>query len=165
MVVALDTTLRALNIATLVRRGQVGWQRIEDARVNGADIFIGAGVTRYDETFPDIDLCAEIEALFGFVLGLNTNLANLPVEGAWFNDFDEPFADNAWVRVGIPQQGGVYLILSATNETIAIGDKLMCVDGVFAVAMTADNYQMIAEQAVVGAANTRRYLYARWVKN
>jgi hypothetical protein len=165
MVVALDSTLRTLNISTLVRRGSVGWPRIENGRCNGADIFIGAAITRYSETFPDIDLCAEIEAIFGFVLGLDTSRANLPENGAWYNDYDQPFSDNAWVMIGIPEHGGVYFVLSATNTTIAVGDKLKCVDGVFSVADTNDNYQMIAEEAKTGAANTRKYFYARWVKN
>jgi len=112
-----------------------------------------------------IDLCAEQEALFGFILGLNPALNAIPAEGAWFNDFDNLIADNIWVQVGIPQQGGVYLVLSETNTAFQIGMKLKCVDGCFQEADTNDNYQMIAEEAIAAAANTRRYFWARWVKN
>lgn len=165
MTVALGTTLINLQISTLIKKGSVGWQRIEDGYTNGVDIFIGAAVTRFGETRPDTDLCSAIEAIWGFVVGLNTNLKNLPDGGAWFNDFDNPFANNVWIRVGIPQTLGIYLVLSATNVNIAIGAKIYCVDGVFTNATTDLNYQMIAEQAVTGAGNTRKYFYASWVKN
>jgi hypothetical protein len=163
MTVALGTTLIDLGIKTLVKFG--GWDRIEDAYTTGTDIFIGAGVTRFGETKPNIDLCAEVEVLWGFVLGYNKQLNTIDSQGYFYRDYDNPFVASKWVLVGIPKQSAVYLILSATNTTIAIADKLKCVDGVFAVADTNDNYQMIAEEAVTAAANTRKYFYARWVKS
>lgn len=163
MAVALGTTLINKAIKTLIKYG--GWERIEDAKTNGTDIYIGAGVTRKGETKPDIDLCGEIEALWGFVLGYNRQLNTIDDEGYYYRDYDAPFANNKWVLVGIPRQNSVYLVLSATNTTIAIGNKLKCVDGVFEVADTDDNYQMIAEEAKTATANTRKYFYARWVKS
>jgi len=164
MSASLDETLIAKGIKTLVLEGE--WESIKPARTNGSDIFIGAGVTRYGESNRlDIDLCAEIEALWGFVIGLDTTQETLPDDGAFYNDYDNPFSDNTYVNVGIPKSGMVILVLSATNETISIGDKLKCVDGVFKVADTNDNFQMIAEEAVTGSANTRKYFYARFVKN
>ena len=164
MTTALGTTLINLAISTLVRKGQ--WKRIVDRQVTNSDIFIGAGVTEYGESgTSDIDLCAEIEALLGFVLGFVPQLETIDSQGYYYRDYDNPFVDNSWVRVGIPEQGMVILVLSATNTTIAKGDKLKCVDGVWSVADTNDNYQMIAEEAVTGAADTRKYFYARWVKN
>ena len=59
----------------------------------------------------------------------------------------------------------VFLVLSETETTIAKGQKIKCVDGVWEPASTSDNYQMIAEEAVTAAADTRKYFYARWVKN
>lgn len=165
MTVALGTTLINLATKSLLRQGSSEWSDIDDRRVNGTDIFIGAAVTGYTETFPDIDLCAEIEAILGFVLGLAPQLETIPSQGMWYNDYDHCFDDNTWVRVGRPQQNCVILVLSETNTTIAVGDKLKCVDGVWQVADTNDNYQMIAEQAVTAAANTRKYFYAKWVKN
>lgn len=164
MTVALNSTLRALNIKSLLYKGM--WSDVVDRITNGTDIFIGAAVTEYGESgHGDIDLCAEIEAILGFVIGLAPQLETIPANGMWFNDYDNPFGNNINVRVGIPQQKCVILILSETNTTIAKGDKLKCVDGVWQVADTNDNYQMIAEKAVTGAANTRKYFYARWVKN
>lgn len=164
MTVALGTTLISLGISTLVRKGQ--WARIVDRKCNGADIFIGAGVTEIGEsTQSDIDLCAEIEALLGFVLGLVPQLETIPATGYYYNDYDNCFADNTWVRVGIPTQGMIILVLSGTQKTIAKGDRINCVDGVWQRAATSDNYQMIAEEAVTAAANTRKYFHARWVKN
>jgi len=164
MTVALGTTLIDLAIKTLVRKGQ--WDRIVDRICNGADIFIGAGVTEFGEAgTSDIDLCGEVEALLGFVLGMVPQLETIDNQGYYYRDYDNPFVDNTWVRVGIPRQGMVILVLSETNTTIAKGNKLKCVDGVWQVADTNDNYQMIAEEAVTAAADTRKYFYARWVKN
>jgi len=163
MTVALGTTLINLGIHTLLKTGSV-WDRIVDARVNGSDIFIGAIVTRVNETYPDIDLCSEIEAMLGIVIGLNTTKHTLPANGAWYNDYDVPFTDNYWVRVGIPRPQGVYLVLSDTEKTFTVGNKLKVVDGVLQVADTNDNFQFICEKAVTGASNTRKYFYARYVK-
>lgn len=161
--VSLGTTLINLNISTLVKFG--GWDRIEDAMTTGADIFIGAGVSRFGETKPDIDLCAAVEVLWGFVLGYNKQLNTIDAQGYFYRDYDNPFANNKWVLVGIPKQSAVYLVLSATEETLAISDKIYCVDGVFTKATTSDNYQMICEEPVTGVAAVRKYFYARWVKS
>ena len=163
MAVALGTTLINLGISTLIKKGN--WARIEDGRINGSDIFIGAAVTREEETFPDIDLCGEAEPIWGFVIGLNTSKHTLPDNGPFYNDYDNPFTDNYWVQVGIPEAPSIYLVLSGTAKTIGRGRKIKCVDGVFEHADTNDNYQMIAEEPVTGAANTRKYFYARFVKN
>lgn len=163
MTTALGTTLINLAIKSLLRNGM--WADILDRTTNGTDIFIGAGVTGHAETFPDIDLCAEIEALLGFVIGLAPQLETIPANGMWYNDYDNPFGDGIWVRVGVPQQNCVILVLSETNTTIAVNDKLKCVDGVWQKADTNDNYQMMAMEPVTAAANTRKYFYAKWVKN
>ena len=164
MGVALNQTLRARGIKSLVYKGM--WDRIVDRRCNGSDIFIGAGVTEKEEsTHADIDLCAEDETLFGFVVGICPQLETIPALGMWYNDYDVPFSDNVWVRVGIPTQGMVILVLSATNVNINKGEKIHCVDGVFQRATTDGNYQMFAKEAVTGAASTRKYFYARFVRN
>lgn len=164
MVVALDETLIDMQIHNLAKEG--GWQRVEEGKTTGTDQFIGAGVTRRGETIPNIDLCAEPEALLGFILGYTQHHDNtIPTQGYYYNDFDEPFVAGKWVFIGIPKTLGIYLVLSATNVTILIGQKIKCVDGVFTPADTNDNYQMICEQAIAAAANTRKYFYASFVKN
>ena len=163
MTVALSSTLRTLAISTLLFKGQ--WSRVEDRFTDGTDIFIGAAVTEDGETQPDIDLCGEIEAISGFVLGYCPQLETIDAEGYYYRDYDHPFGDGKWVRVGVPQQGMIFLVLTGTEKTIGRGDKIKCVDGVFEAADTNDNYQMIAAEAVTGASNTRKYFYARWVKN
>lgn len=163
MVVALGTTLIDLAISTLLYKGQ--WARVVDRLTTGTDIFIGAGVTEFGESQPDIDLCAEIEALLGFVLGYVPQLNTIDNQGYFYRDFDVPFENNKWVRVGVPHQGMVFLVLSETNTTIARGHKIYCVDGVWKPADTNDNYQMVAREAVVAAGNTRKYFHAEWVKN
>ena len=65
--------------------------------------------------------------------------------------------------IGVPKQGGIYLILSETNVTLSLDMKLKCVDGVWSEADTNDNFQMMCEQAITAAANTRKYFYGKWV--
>ena len=163
MTVALGTTLIAKKIHNLDKEG--GWQRIEPAITTSTDIFIGAGVTRKGMTGQYIDLCAETEALLGFVLGYNTALETIDDEGYYYRDYDNPFISAKNVLVGVPKHGGIYLILSGTQKTIALFDRINCVDGVWEACATSDNFQMIAEEAVAGASNVRKYFYARWVKN
>lgn len=163
MTVALNTTLVSHGISTLLYKGQ--WERVVDRLTTNTDIFIGAGVTDFGETQPDIDLCGEAEGLLGFVLGYVPQLETIDAGGYYFRDYDNAFPDNSWVRVGIPKQGLVIFILSGTQDTVARGDLLKCVDGVFVKCSTREEYQMIAEEAVTGAINTRKYFYARWVKN
>jgi len=163
MAVALGTTLLDLKISTLIKKGK--WKRITDGRCNGDTIFVGAGVTREGQTFPEIALCGEAEPLTGFVTGLNTARHTLPALGIWYNDYDVPFADEIYVRIGIPEAQMIILVLSATAVNIGRGRKLKCVDGVFTHADTNDNFQMMAEEPVVAAALTRKYFYARFVGN
>ena len=162
--VALGTTLIDKKIKTLVKFG--GWDRIEDGYTyEGEDIFIGAGVCRFGETRPNIDLCAMNEALWGFVLGYNRQLNTIDPQGYYYRDYDNPFGSSKWVLVGIPKQSSVYLVLSETEETLAVNDKIYCKDGVFTKAASGHNYQMICEEAVTGVGNVRKYFYARWVKS
>lgn len=163
MAVALGTTLIDLNIHNLDKEG--GWQRIEEGLTTGADIFIGAGVTRRRAGGSrQIDLCGEQEALFGFVLGYTQNASNtIDTQGYYYRDYDAPFAAAKEVFIGVPKQGGIYLILSETNVTLALDMKLKCVDGVWSEADTNDNFQMMCEQAITAAANTRKYFYGKWV--
>ena len=165
MAVVLNATLRALEISTLIFKGQ--WARIVDRKTKALsdDIFIGAGVTEHGEDSPDIDLCSEVEPLLGFVIGLVPQLETIPALGPWFNDEDNPFAAELWIHVGCPSQAMVILVCSDTNKTINRGDKIKCVDGVWQKADTNDNYQMICEEPITAAGNTRKYFYATWVKN
>lgn len=162
--VSLGTTLINLKIATLVKFG--GWDRIEDGYTGqGTDVFIGAGITRKGEDKPNIDLCAEFEMLWGFVLGYVKQLNTIDPQGYYYRDYDVPFEASKWVLIGIPKQSSVYLVLSETEETLVVGDKIICKDGVFTEAATADDFQMIVEEPVTGVADTRKYFYARWVKS
>ena len=163
MTVALGTTLVDLSIDTLLKKGV--YVRTEDGRTNGTDIAIGMLVTRFGETFPDIDLCAEIEAIFGQVVGINTSKHAVHASGPWYNDYDNPYGDDIWVRVGILQPEAIYLVLSETNTTIKVGNKLKNKDGVLKLADTSDNFQFIANSPVTGAGSTRKYFYATFVKN
>ena len=163
MGVALNTTLIAHGHATLLYKGQ--WARVVDRRINGTDVFIGAAVTEHGEVQPDIALCALEEGILGFVLGYVPQLETIDAQGYFYRDYDTPFPDNSWVRVGIPRQHLVIFVLSDTQEDIGRGDLIRCIDGVWRSSVTREDYQMISEEDVVGAINTRQYFYARWVKN
>ena len=166
MTVALGTTLIDLNIATLIETAE--YERIEDGRCNGADIFIGALITRYGETAPDVDLCGEGEPIDGLVTGLNTTRHLLPNvdsgNAAFYNDYDNPFADNIYIRFGVLKPQGIYLVLSDTNVTIAIGNHLRVKDGVLNTSSSGDITSFVATEAVTGAVNTRKYFRARYIK-
>ena len=162
--VDLGTTLIDMKIKTLVKFG--GWDRIEDGYTdNQTTIFIGAGVCRFGETRPNIDLCAMNEALWGFVLGYVKQLNTIDPQGYYYRDYDHPFGASKWVNVGIPKQSSVYLVLSETAETLSVNDKIYCTAGVFTKAASGHNYQMIVEEPVVGVGGIRKYFYARWVKS
>lgn len=163
MTVALDSTLITLGISTLLYKGQ--WERVVDRKTTGTDIFIGAGVTDHGETQPEIDLVVLTESILGFVLGYVPQLNTIDSQGYYYRDYDNPFVAGKWVRVGIPKQGIVILVLSHEDETIGRGDMIKCVDGAWMTTESGEIYQMIAEEAVTGAAQTRKYFYARWVKN
>jgi len=165
MTVALDQTLIAAGIHQLEK--EEGFMRVEEGKTTGTGTsrqFIGAGVSRFGQTSPNIHLCGENEPLWGIVIGL-TNKETIPEQGSFYNDYDQPYASGKWVSIGIMKPGGIYLVLSGTNTTWAIDNKLKCVDGVFTLADTNDNYQMVAEQTLTGASDTRKYGYARFVKN
>ena len=163
MTVALGTTLLDKKIHNLDKEG--GWQRVEPGITTSTDIFIGAGVTRIGLLGQYIDLSAETEALLGFVLGYNAALETIDDEGYYYRDYDNPFASGKNILIGIPKHGGIYLVLSGTNKTIALYQRIQCVDGVFEAVSTSGNSQMISEETVTGAGNVRKYFYARWVKN
>ena len=162
MTVALGTTLIDKKIHGLSKEG--GWQRIEPGITTSTDCFIGSGVTRHGMTGQYIDLCAELEALLGFILGYNTALETIDDEGYYYRDYDAPFSSGKNILIGIPKFGGIYLVLSGTEKSIGLHDRINCVDGVFETSSTSDNFQMIAEEAVTGVSNVRKYFYARMVK-
>lgn len=163
MGVALNTTLRAHGISTLLYKGQ--WDRVVDRKINGEDVFIGAGVTEFGETQPDIALAQINEALLGFVLGYVPQLETIDALGYYYRDYDNKFPDDSWVRVGIPKQGIVIFVLSDTDMTLARGAKILCSNGVWRTTASGQVYQMVVEEPVTGAPLTRKYFYARWVKN
>jgi len=162
MAVALNTTLRALGISTLIKEGK--WKAIVP-RYTGTqtNIFIGAAVSGFGQTFPAIALCAEEIAILGFVLGLNTSKHTIPDEGPFYNDYDNCFGAAKWLDIGIPEARMVFLVCSATAATIYRDQKLKCVDGVFTPADTGDHHQMTSmDDTIMGVANTRKYFYARF---
>lgn len=168
MTVVLDETLIAKGISTLLKKGK--YVRIEDGRINGVDVFLGALVTRYGETFPDIALCGDGEGILGQVIGINTSKHLVHEDGPWYNDFDNPYANDTWVRIGIFESQGIYLVLSETNITVAVNDKLKVVTGVLAIATTIattptvpEHYQFLANEPKAAAADTRKYLYVTFV--
>lgn len=169
MTVALDYSLMTLNTATLIIKAD--YDRIEDGRVNGSsECFIGQIVTRYGQTFPDIVGCDETQPLTGILIGINTTRHTLPNvtsgNAAFYYDYDNMFPDNTYVRIGIMKSQGVYLVLSDTNKTFAVGDGLKVADGgVLAGAGSGDVISFIAEEVVTGASNTRKYFRARFIKN
>jgi hypothetical protein len=162
MAVTLDYTLIELGIKTLVKEGS--WKSIKPRRTNGATMFIGCAVSGKGQTFPDIVVCPENQPILGFITGIAVNKEGIPTGGRWYNDYDNMFADNKWVNVGIPNDEMIILVLSATGATIYRDSALKVVDGVFQHADTDDRSQMTAMEPVPGTTNIRKYFYARFDK-
>jgi hypothetical protein len=131
-------------------------------RVNGGNFFIGALVTIKID--PNIDLVGEGESVEGIIIG-PSHMGNIPSEGYYTNDFDNPFSDNCFVNVGLLQEGQVVLVCSGTNCTIYSGDPLKVVDGCVEIAEEGDLVQFIAEEIIIGISNTRSYLRVRYYGN
>ncbi|MFW9971337.1 MAG: hypothetical protein ACFFDF_14180 [Candidatus Odinarchaeota archaeon] len=81
-----NLTLQILN------RGCTG--RIEVARCNGADLYLGALIVGIGNNNPDIDLAQENEIIEGIIIG-HAFSNNMDLE----NDYENPFPDNQWVRI------------------------------------------------------------------
>lgn len=159
MTVALDQTLIAKAIASLVVKGGNG--RVIDRKTTGTDIFIGAGVTDKGEAnAEDIDLCAAGESLLGYVLGLS-HWEEIPTQGYFYNDYDHPFAAGLWVKVYVPDKNDELYILSETNTAIALGDKIVIAGGVGLVKTTETYEHGIAMEAKAAAGDTRKYFLMR----
>lgn len=147
----------------LVVEGPDFVRRIE-ARTNGTDIFIGAIVTRDEETRPDIDLCGEDESPLGIVEGY-TNKDEPDSDGYWYRDGDVPFADNKWVIVGILTPGQILWVCSTANVNINEGEYLKVVAGLLQRGGTGDDLLFKAEEDVTATASTTKYFRASVVKS
>jgi len=137
----------------------------EERRTNGEDIFIGMIVTGENETFPDIDPCAEDEMPLGIVEGYTNKDEVNGTYGYWYQDGDVPFGDNKWVIVATLTPGQIIWVCSASNTTIAQGNGLKVVDGLMALASTGDDIIMKAAEAITGVSSTTQYFRATVVKS
>lgn len=165
MAVALGTNLR--NLAdfkhNLVVEGP-DFNRREEVKTNGDDIFIGCIVTKEDQTRPYVLAAAEDNTIAGIIEGYTNRDEPDRTYGYWYWDEDVPFADGKWVIMGQLVPGQILWVVSETNTTIWRGDPLIVVtNGVLTPGSTGDDIIFVAEEDIVAAANVRYYFRAKVV--
>ena len=139
-----------------------------DVRANGSDLFLGAGVTEYGETSPDVDLCAEDEQMSGIICASSDDATNLD------KDSDDTFADNTNLKMAVPQSSEEVYVCAKTGVTVT-KDKLIQCDGGFfedtdfTAAESAANVpyaasmMLQAKQAITGVSGLEAYFLAKRV--
>jgi len=158
---ALDTELTALGVKKIVFKGEAEGRIIACKCSSGSDdMFLGAAVTRHGETVntPEIDLCAEDEALMGFIIGLVHPDAYDPM----YHTPTYPFTDGDLVWVFMPKSGAVIWVCSETASAITQGEHIEPIAGEMGLADTgAGGFDYYAEDAVAGAGSTEYYYRVR----
>ena len=141
-------------------RGSGGYYK--KMKTKGADIWIGAGVTRFGETGSFIDLCAKGEPLWGIVTG-EWHVTDLS------HDADNPFAANTWVLVYVFGRGDQIYLTAKTNTAITKDVKVQCEAGFFIPYAYTDGTQAtdllesvfgVADEAVTATAATEKTFLA-----
>jgi hypothetical protein len=136
------------------------FSRILDKMTASCDVFIGALVTQ--SGMDDVDLVQEGEPLLGIVMGPNSLMTQIPSEGFFYNDYDNPFRDNSWVRVGVLSPNQVVYALVKGN--FQLNDKLKIDNGMLVLADIDDDFSFVAEESVSLNINELNYCKARFIK-
>ena len=133
---------------SIVRKG--GHGTYHKVRANGADLFIGAMVTRTGESAsdPDVDLCAKGENIDGIITGAwdETDLDK---------DSDDTFADNSWLMMYKPNIGDEIYVTIKTNTAITVNTLVQCEAGfgiAWAYANATENTDTL--RSIIGLART-----------
>jgi hypothetical protein len=111
---------------SIIRYGGNG--KKSKVRANGADLFIGAIVTRVGETEddPDVDLCAKGEAPSGIILGPADDAIDLD------KDSDDCFADDTWLLMYEWERNDEIYLTVKTNTALTVYVEVQ-VDGGFII--------------------------------
>lgn len=112
---------------SIIRKGGKG--TYHKVRANGADLFIGAAVTRTGESAddPDVDLCGAGENIDGYIVGPADDAIDLD------KDADDPYADNTWLLMYKPGIGDEIYIVIKTNTAITV-NTLVQIEAGFGIA-------------------------------
>lgn len=87
-------------------------------KTNASDMFLGALVTIFGETLPDLDLCAKGECVLGIIHSV------VGEEEDFSYDSDNTIDDNTLVNVYIPAKGSRVLLTAKTNTAITQGHRI-----------------------------------------
>lgn len=96
-----------------------------DVISNGTDLFLTAGVTKFGETGPDVDLCAEDERLSGIIVGRSDAATDMD------KDSDDTYANNINLKMGVPTTGEEIFLTAKTAATVVKDQTLQCDGGFF----------------------------------
>lgn len=122
---------------SIIRKKVGGGGRIEKVRSNGADLFIGAAVTRVGETEddPDVDLAAKGEPIDGIIIGADSTS---DYAGDLDKDSDDPYPDNEWLLMYVPLPGEEIYLCAKTNTAFTVYTRAQ-VDGGFIIPFAYTN--------------------------
>ena len=125
-------------------------------RSNGDDLFLGALVTGYAETAPDVDLCGEDEPISGVIVG-----EYFPYKVDLDKDSDDTFDDNKYLAMYTPEDKDQLYLVSLTGETITLEDWVEVTAGFIKTSTKALGFGR-AKQAITGASATEAYCLIEW---
>ena len=139
-----------------------------DVKANGADLFLTAGVTKFGETGPDVDLCAEDEQLSGIIVGRSDAATDMD------KDSDDTYADDTNLKMGVPSTGEEIFLTAKTAITVTKDKAVQCDGGFFentdfAAAESAANVPyagsmlLVATEAITGISGIEQIFLARRV--
>lgn len=137
-----------------------------DVKANGADLFLTAGVTKFGETGPDVDLCAEDEPLSGIIVGRSDAATDMD------KDSDDTYANDTNLKMGVPTVGEEIFVTAKTAITVTKDQVLQCDGGFFedtdfAAAESAGNVpfagsnMLVATEAITGISGIEQIFIAR----
>ena len=125
-------------------------------QANGSDLFLGALVTGYAETAPNVDLCGEDEPISGVIVG-----EYFPYKVDLDKDSDDTFDDESYLAMYVPKDKDQLYLCALTAETITIDDWVEVSAGFFKTSTKALGFGR-AKQAVTGASATEAYGLVEW---
>ncbi|MDH3324009.1 MAG: hypothetical protein OEL89_00060 [Candidatus Peregrinibacteria bacterium] len=125
-------------------------------RSNGSDIFLTAIVTAYGETNPDVDLAGAGEPVSGVII-----CEYLPYAVDLSNDSDDPYADNKYLGMYIPEDGDELYLTVATASSIA-KDMWFKASGGFIVTSAKADALGVCLEAITGSSGAEQIALCRW---
>jgi len=135
-----------------------GSGQTQTVQANGDDIFLTAIVTSYGETYPSVDLAGSGEPVGGVIVE-----QLYPYNGSLSHDSDDPFDDDSWLGMYIPESGDELYLTVATNTSISQNDWFKAAGGFITSSDKADALGTVIEPGGITASSGAEQLaLCRW---